>query len=69
MYIMLEIAGTPGISDPGTQLAYALGQAKIPIHPIPGPSAVVAALSISGFPASPFTFVGNLNIDTSDLLI
>ena len=51
-------AGTPGISDPGTQLAYALAQANVPLHPIPGASAVVTALSISGFPATPFTFVG-----------
>lgn len=55
-------AGTPGISDPGTQLAHALAQAKVPIHPIPGASAVVTALSISGFPATPFTFVGMFDL-------
>jgi len=53
-------AGTPGISDPGTELAAALAKANVPIHPVPGPSAVISALSISGFPCSPFTFYGFL---------
>lgn len=43
-------AGTPGISDPGAELARSIHQNNIPIHPIPGPSAVVSALSICGFP-------------------
>ena len=51
-------AGTPGISDPGTELAAALGSAGIPVHPIPGACAVSAAVSISGFPCNPFTFYG-----------
>ena len=53
-------AGTPGISDPGAELAAALTDDNINIHPIPGPSAVIAALSISGFSASEFTFLGFL---------
>jgi len=53
-------AGTPGISDPGTELAAALAKANVPIHPVPGPSAVISGLSISGFPCSPFTFFGFL---------
>ena len=51
-------AGTPGISDPGTELAEALAKHNVPIHPVPGCSAVAAALSISGFSCNPFTFYG-----------
>jgi 16S rRNA C1402 (ribose-2'-O) methylase RsmI len=54
-------AGTPGICDPGAELAEALVKNNVPLHPIPGPSAVVTALSICGFQASEFTFLGNLN--------
>lgn len=51
-------AGTPGISDPGNELTAALIKYNIQIVPIPGPSAVVAALSISGFPTDKFLFLG-----------
>ncbi len=53
-------AGTPGISDPGNQLiAYILREVpECVISPIPGPSAVIAALSISGFPTDKFVFYG-----------
>lgn len=58
-------AGTPGISDPGNMLirSVILSAAKDPslgieVVPIPGPSAVVAALSISGFPTDKFIFMG-----------
>jgi len=53
-------AGTPGISDPGNQLIYDL-RFKIldlEIIPIPGASAIIAALSISGFPTDKFIFMG-----------
>ena len=61
-------AGTPGISDPGSQLvkiirqelAKNISQGEIKIEAIPGPSALVAALSIAGIPASDFTFLGFL---------
>ncbi|MFH0886816.1 MAG: 16S rRNA (cytidine(1402)-2'-O)-methyltransferase [bacterium] len=53
-------AGTPGISDPGEPLIKAAINEGINIIPIPGPSAVAAALSISGFPTSEFSFVGFL---------
>ena len=55
-------AGTPGISDPGSPLAAALARNDVPIHPIPGPSAVISALSVSGFSSSPFTFIGFLPV-------
>jgi len=53
-------AGTPGISDPGGKLVErAVEQMPdIRIVPIPGPSAVIAALSVSGFPADKFVFLG-----------
>lgn len=51
-------AGTPGISDPGEEFATLCHRENIPIHPVPGASAVISALSISGFPAIPFSFLG-----------
>ena len=52
-------AGTPGISDPGGLLIKSLVKSLQPeIIPIPGASAVVAALSISGFPTDKFVFMG-----------
>lgn len=55
-------AGTPGISDPGAQLAEACFKAGVPVHPIPGSSAVVAALSVCGFPSSEFSFFGFIDV-------
>jgi len=57
---LVSDAGTPGISDPGAPLAAACALAGIPIHPIPGPSAVVSALSVCGFSSTRFTFFGFL---------
>jgi 16S rRNA (cytidine1402-2'-O)-methyltransferase len=51
-------AGTPAISDPGFQIVEAALRAGYTVRPIPGPSAVIAALSVSGLPATPFTFLG-----------
>ena len=51
-------AGTPGISDPGAFLVHKAIERKIDIVPIPGPSAVAAALSASGFRAEEFVFLG-----------
>lgn len=56
-------AGTPGISDPGTFLIARIREQlarEVEVVSIPGPSAVTAALSISGFPASEFLFLGFL---------
>lgn len=55
-------AGTPGISDPGARLVAAVREAlpDATIEAIPGPSALVAALSIAGLPADAFTFYGFL---------
>lgn len=51
-------AGTPGISDPGAALVSAIRSAGFRIEPIPGASAVVAAISASGITSQGFTFLG-----------
>ena len=55
---LVSDAGTPGISDPGARLVRSARERKIPVTPIPGPSAIVAAVSASGFPADEFVFLG-----------
>ena len=51
-------AGTPLVSDPGYRLVGAVHDAGIRVEVIPGPSAVTAALSVSGLPTDRFQFVG-----------
>lgn len=51
-------AGTPGISDPGAALVAAVRQAGFTVEPIPGASAVVAAISASGISSQGFVFLG-----------
>lgn len=53
-------AGTPTISDPGFKLVRECVKNKIKIVSIPGPSSVIAALSVSGLPTDKFTFLGFL---------
>jgi 16S rRNA (cytidine1402-2'-O)-methyltransferase len=57
---LVSDAGTPGISDPGFRLIKTAIENEIPIVPIPGPSAVIAALSVSGLPTDSFLFKGFL---------
>jgi 16S rRNA (cytidine1402-2'-O)-methyltransferase len=51
-------AGTPLIADPGARLVAAAHQASVRVEPVPGPSAVMAALSTSGFELNQFVFLG-----------
>jgi 16S rRNA (cytidine1402-2'-O)-methyltransferase len=55
---LVSDAGTPGISDPGFPLIREALKEAIPVVPIPGPSAVTAALSAAGLPTHRFLFVG-----------
>jgi 16S rRNA (cytidine1402-2'-O)-methyltransferase len=55
---LVSEAGTPGVSDPGHELITAAIGAGFSVVPIPGPSAVVAALTASGLPMRQFTFFG-----------
>ena len=51
-------AGTPGISDPGAELVLACVNHDIPVNPVPGVSAPLAAAVASGFPLIPFSIYG-----------
>jgi 16S rRNA (cytidine1402-2'-O)-methyltransferase len=53
-------AGMPGLSDPGYRLVVACAAEDIPVDVVPGPSAAIAALVISGLPAARFAFEGFL---------
>jgi 16S rRNA (cytidine1402-2'-O)-methyltransferase len=53
-------AGTPGIADPGAQLAAQAIAAGLPVYPIPGANAAISALIASGLPSETFTFHGFL---------
>ena len=53
-------AGSPGISDPGERLVKAVVTAGLRVEPVPGPCALVAALTASGLPADEFHFIGFL---------
>ena len=57
---LVSDGGTPGISDPGAVLVRSARQAGYRVVPIPGPSAITALLSVSGFDPQPFTFIGFL---------
>ncbi|QID17023.1 16S rRNA (cytidine(1402)-2'-O)-methyltransferase [Nitrogeniibacter mangrovi] len=53
-------AGTPGISDPGARLVARVREAGWPVVPVPGPSAVAAAVSVAGLEHGGFHFIGFL---------
>ena len=55
---LVSDAGTPVISDPGARLVAAAHEHGITVEPLPGPSAVIAALSASGFAGDGFLFAG-----------
>ncbi len=57
---LVSEGGTPAISDPGLDLVAAALEAGFAVTPIPGPSAVTAALAVSALPARQFTYLGFL---------
>lgn len=63
---LVSDAGTPTISDPGARLVAAALDRGFRVESVPGPSAVVAALSVSGFEGSTFTFLGFPPIRSKD---
>ena len=58
-------AGTPGISDPGFHLIRLAQENEIPVTVIPGPTALIAALTVSGLPTHEFVFVGFLPVKSA----
>lgn len=57
---LVSDSGMPGICDPGYELIKAAIDQEIKVEPIPGPSAAITALAISGLPTDSFTFEGFL---------
>ena len=57
---LISDAGTPLVSDPGYKLVVACHRERIPVVPIPGPSATITALSAAGLPTDHFYFEGFL---------
>lgn len=60
-------AGTPAISDPGTILVRQAAEAGLEVVAVPGPSAMAAAMSVSGIDVTEFTFLGFLPREKKDL--
>lgn len=58
---LVSDAGTPGLSDPGSRLISQAIEAAVEVIPIPGASAALAALCVSGFPIDRFIFMGFLS--------
>lgn len=57
---LVSDAGTPLVSDPGFRLVRAAREAAVRVSPVPGPSALIAALSVAGLPSDRFAFEGFL---------
>ena len=61
--VLVSDAGMPAISDPGELLVRQCAQQGIPVTVVPGPTAVTAALAVSGLPTGRFTFEGFLSMN------
>ena len=66
LVVLISDAGTPGISDPGSRVVAAVVDAGLVVTTAPGPSAVIAALSISGLPTERFAMEGFLSRKSSE---
>jgi 16S rRNA (cytidine1402-2'-O)-methyltransferase len=55
---LVSDAGTPTVSDPGFRVIRECRRRNLPVYPVPGPSAAIAALSASGLPTNAFLFLG-----------
>jgi 16S rRNA (cytidine1402-2'-O)-methyltransferase len=62
---LISDAGTPLISDPGYRIVQAARAAGVTVVPVPGPSALIAALSVAGLPTDRFVFEGFLSAKTT----
>lgn len=60
---LVSDAGMPVISDPGESLVARCVEADIPVYVVPGPTALISALALSGLPAGRFTFEGFLTVN------
>jgi 16S rRNA (cytidine1402-2'-O)-methyltransferase len=63
---LVSDAGTPAINDPGYELVKAALASNYDVRPIPGPSAPIAALTVSGLPTDAFLYLGYLPHKTSE---
>ena len=60
---LVSDAGMPAVSDPGETLIAACAQEGIPVYVVPGPTAAISALAVSGLPTGRFTFEGFLSMN------
>jgi 16S rRNA (cytidine1402-2'-O)-methyltransferase len=63
---LVSDAGTPAVNDPGYELVKAALEAGYPVIPVPGPSAPITALTVSGLPTDSFLYLGYLPHKTGD---
>jgi 16S rRNA (cytidine1402-2'-O)-methyltransferase len=63
---LVSDAGTPAVNDPGYELVQAALSAQHEVRPIPGPSAPITALTVSGLPTDSFLYLGYLPHKTSE---
>ncbi len=63
---LVSDAGTPAVNDPGYELVQAALASQHDVRPVPGPSAPIAALTVSGLPTDAFLFLGYLPHKTSE---
>ncbi len=63
---LVSDAGTPAINDPGYELVTAALASGFDVRPVPGPSAHIAALTVSGLPTDSFLYLGYLPSKASE---